>query len=122
MFVKTVGPKPAKIMLVGEAPGADEDANGIPFIGAAGKTLTWLLQQSGISRNDCAITNVARIRPPNNDISRYYQDKKLTIPTTQMQEWINLLKQEILEYNPNIIVALLCYYCTVNFSVFTAQR
>lgn len=106
MFVKTIGPKPAKIMLVGEAPGAEEDSSGQPFVGYAGKTLTWLLQQSGVSRNDCAITNVARIRPKGNDISHYYQDKKLTIPTPQLQEWIDLLKEEIKEYDPNIIVAL----------------
>lgn len=106
MFVKTVGDKGSKIMLVGEAPGRTEDEQGVPFVGTAGKTLSYLLQQAGISRTDCIITNVARLRPPNNEIHRYYLDSKMTIPTPQMQEWINLLKDEIIEYDPNIIVAL----------------
>ena len=106
MFVKTIGDKGSKIMLVGESPGRTEDQQGIPFVGAAGKTLSYLLQQAGISRTDCIITNVARLRPLNNEIHRYYLDSKMTIPTPQMQEWINLLKEEIIDYNPNIIVAL----------------
>ena len=106
MFVKTIGEKNSPVMLVGEAPGVEEDQCGQPFVGTAGKTLNFLLQQAGISRSDCIITNVARVRPLNNEISRYFQDKNMTLPTPQLQEWINLLKKEIIEYNPNIIVAL----------------
>lgn len=106
MFCKTVGEKNSPLMLIGEAPGEQEDREGVPFVGSAGKTLNFLLQQSGISRSECVLTNVARLRPVNNEIHRYYQDKNNTIPTPQMQEWIDLLKQEIIEYSPNIIVAL----------------
>lgn len=106
MFVKTIGDKGSPIMLVGEAPGVDEDREGVPFVGAAGKTLNFLLQQAGISRSACVITNVARLRPLNNEISRYYQDKHMTLPTPQLQEWIALLKEEIEEYQPNVVVAL----------------
>lgn len=54
------------IMVVGEAPGADEDRTGRPFVGAAGRLLTEALAQLGVSRWDVYITNVVKCRPPNN--------------------------------------------------------
>ena len=56
----------ASIMFVGEAPGFHEDQQGIPFIGAAGKLLTKLLESVGLSRDDIYIANVIKCRPPNN--------------------------------------------------------
>jgi len=106
MFVKTTGTKGSAIMLVGEAPGSEENQTGLPFQGPAGKMLNFLLQQSGISRTECVVANVARIQPPQNNIAHYFADKSMTLPTPQLQEWINLLRTEILEYSPNIIVAL----------------
>jgi uracil-DNA glycosylase family 4 len=106
MKVKTVGPANAKIFLVGEAPGKDEDRIGQPFVGYAGKTLNWLLGQAGISRAEVKIANVARVRPPNNKIATYFEDRQCTIPTLQMAQWIIELKQELEECQPNIVVAL----------------
>jgi DNA polymerase len=54
------------IMIVGEAPGADEDRTGRPFVGAAGRLLTETLARLGVSRRDVYITNVVKCRPPNN--------------------------------------------------------
>ena len=54
------------IMVVGEAPGADEDRTGRPFVGAAGRLLTEALALLGVSRGDVYITNVVKCRPPNN--------------------------------------------------------
>lgn len=54
------------IMVVGEAPGADEDRTGRPFVGAAGRLLTEALARLGVSRGDVYITNVVKCRPPNN--------------------------------------------------------
>ena len=54
------------VMLVGEAPGADEDRTGRPFVGAAGRLLTEALARLGVSRGDVYITNVVKCRPPNN--------------------------------------------------------
>jgi len=54
------------IMIVGEAPGADEDRTGRPFVGAAGRLLTEALTRLGVSRDDVYITNVVKCRPPNN--------------------------------------------------------
>jgi uracil-DNA glycosylase len=53
-------------MIVGEAPGANEDLQGHPFVGAAGKLLDTLLAQIGLSRDDVFITNVLKCRPPMN--------------------------------------------------------
>ncbi len=56
----------ATIMFVGEAPGFHEDRQGEPFVGAAGKLLTELLQSAGLSRSEVYIANVIKCRPPNN--------------------------------------------------------
>ncbi|MHB8611183.1 MAG: uracil-DNA glycosylase [Candidatus Dormibacteraceae bacterium] len=64
--VPGVGPCPADIMIVGEAPGFNEDRQGEPFVGAAGKLLDTLLARIGLSRADVYITNVLKCRPPMN--------------------------------------------------------
>ncbi len=56
----------ADLMFVGEAPGAKEDASGIPFVGAAGKLLDELLGEVGLERSDVFIANVLKCRPPGN--------------------------------------------------------
>ena len=53
-------------MLIGEAPGASEDAQGRPFVGRAGRLLDELLAQAGLARADVFITNVVKARPPGN--------------------------------------------------------
>jgi len=60
------GNEKAKIMFIGEAPGRNEDIQGLPFVGAAGKFLDELLNEINLSRNDVFITNVVKCRPPNN--------------------------------------------------------
>lgn len=61
-----VGNSHASIMFVGEAPGANEDLKGEPFVGAAGKILNDLLQSANLSRDDIYIANVIKCRPPEN--------------------------------------------------------
>lgn len=56
----------ASIMFVGEAPGFHEDKQGVPFVGAAGKLLTELLESVGLSRSQIYIANVIKCRPPQN--------------------------------------------------------
>ncbi len=59
----------AKILLIGEAPGADEDKTGTPFVGRAGKLLTSLIEECGFSRkNDFYICNTVKCRPPENRV------------------------------------------------------
>ena len=61
-----VGNPRARLMFVGEAPGADEDVQGIPFVGRAGKKLDEMIVAIGLERSDVYIANVAKCRPPDN--------------------------------------------------------
>jgi DNA polymerase len=61
-----VGNPHAELMFVGEAPGADEDVQGIPFVGRAGQLLTKMIVAMGFSRDDVYIANVVKCRPPEN--------------------------------------------------------
>ncbi len=61
-----VGNPNAKLMFIGEAPGRDEDTQGIPFIGRAGKLLTKIIDAMKLTRQDVYISNVVKCRPPNN--------------------------------------------------------
>lgn len=56
----------ADIVFVGEAPGKNEDQQGLPFVGAAGRFLDEMLAQAGMDRSDVYITNIVKYRPPNN--------------------------------------------------------
>jgi len=60
------GPVPADIMLVGEAPGKEEDLSGDPFVGRAGRLLDEALVQAGLTRSEVFITSVIKCRPPQN--------------------------------------------------------
>jgi len=60
------GPDGAEILLVGEAPGRDEDRAGRPFVGRAGSLLNCCLEEAGIERSRVFITNAVKCRPPNN--------------------------------------------------------
>jgi len=61
-----VGHPNADLMFVGEAPGADEDIQGIPFVGRAGQLLTKIIEAIGLTRDDVYIANVIKCRPPQN--------------------------------------------------------
>lgn len=61
-----VGNPNADLMFVGEAPGADEDIQGIPFVGRAGQLLTKIIEAIGLTRDDVYIANVIKCRPPQN--------------------------------------------------------
>lgn len=110
------GPAPAKIMLVGEAPGADEVRLGQPFVGASGRMLDGMLNEAKLLRNACFVTNVCRQRPPDNDLELWYSRKKKPPGPLWKQfrdGWVldpiyngfqNLLK-EIELVKPNVIVA-----------------
>lgn len=56
----------ARLLFIGEGPGADEDAQGLPFVGRSGKLLSKVLDAIGIDENEIYITNIVKCRPPNN--------------------------------------------------------
>jgi uracil-DNA glycosylase family 4 len=60
------GNSKAELVFVGEGPGADEDAQGLPFVGRAGKLLTQMIEAMGLQRKDVYICNVVKCRPPEN--------------------------------------------------------
>lgn len=65
-FVFGVGNPNAEIVIIGEAPGADEDEQGEPFVGRAGQLLTKILEAIGLTREEVFICNILKCRPPNN--------------------------------------------------------
>jgi uracil-DNA glycosylase len=91
------GNSKAKIMIIGEAPGRNEDEQGKPFVGIAGKRLNKLLESNGIERKDVFITNVAKCRPPQN-----------RVPTEEeAKTCINLyLNEQIQAIKPKLIILL----------------
>jgi DNA polymerase len=84
------------VIFVGEAPGRNEDKNGEPFIGVAGKKLSIALDEAGISRDVVYITNIVKCRPPNNRVPN-------TNERNTCQEY---LKQEISIIKPKLICIL----------------
>jgi DNA polymerase len=86
----------AKILFVGEAPGRNEDLQGLPFVGAAGKNLDKMLEKVGLSITDVYIANILKCRPPENRAPLPEEIKKHT-------PW--LLKQ-IREIKPKVICSL----------------
>ena len=64
------GKTSAKVMLIGEAPGREEDETGHPFVGAAGRFLDHVLEGTGVKRDDLFITNIVKCRPPKNRAPR----------------------------------------------------
>jgi len=95
-FVPAVGPEDADVMLVGEAPGANEVEEGEPFVGRAGKQLDETLHRIGVEREDIYITNLVKIRPPEN------RDPK----KDEIEAWSPLLEKEIERVDPDVIVPL----------------
>jgi uracil-DNA glycosylase family 4 len=90
------GPANAAIMLVGEAPGAQEDESGKPFVGRAGKFLESVLENNGVDREKVFITNVVKCRPPGN---RRPDDDEI-------ETCLPYLSEELMRIRPKIVVAL----------------
>ncbi len=112
------GPEKADIIIVGEAPGADEELEGQPFVGASGRELTRMLREAGITRSECYITNVCKYRPPNNKIEAWITDKKKVgiengwphkdgrYYSAEVAEGLEELLPEILAHEPKIVIGL----------------
>ncbi len=74
----------AEIVFIGEAPGKNEDIQGVPFVGAAGKFLNEMLQTIGLNREDIYITNIVKYRPPNNR-DPLSEEKEIFLPYLESQ-------------------------------------
>jgi len=91
-----VGNPEARVLIVGEAPGKNEDLQGEPFVGAAGKYLNELLAIAGLSREDVYIANVLKCRPPSNRDPR----------PEEIQACTPFLREQTRTINPEYIVTL----------------
>ncbi len=78
------GSPSAEVIFIGEAPGKNEDLQGKPFVGAAGKFLNEMLAMIGLDRQDVYITNIVKYRPPNNR-DPYPEEKEAFFPFLQAQ-------------------------------------
>jgi len=95
-IVHSTGNLQADLMFVGEAPGADEDAQGFPFVGRAGQLLTKIIESIGFKREDVFIGNINRCRPPGN--------RQPTLPEAHTCR--PFLLREIAVVRPRVIVVL----------------
>lgn len=95
-IVHSTGNFSAKLMFVGEAPGADEDEQGKPFVGRAGKLLTKIIESIGLTREDVFIGNINRCRPPGN---------RAPVPA-ETEQCRPFLLREIEVIKPKVIVVL----------------
>lgn len=106
MIVTDIGPPDASIMLVGEAPGSQEDKVGKPFVGQSGQLLRQMLSHGGIDFNACYISNVVDERPPNNDFGYYYEGKNRKVPTARLREYWEKLREKVKTIKPNVVITL----------------
>jgi DNA polymerase len=90
------GSPTAKLVFVGEGPGADEDIQGLPFVGRAGKLLTQMIEAMGLQRKDVYICNVVKCRPPENR----------TPEPDEVQTCSPYLLRQIDAINPKVVVCL----------------
>lgn len=91
-----VGNKEAKIMFIGEGPGADEDRLGEPFVGKAGRLMDKAFQALEIDRNDIYIANIVKCRPPQNRVPE----------KDEATACLNYLRNQVMLVKPQIIVLL----------------
>lgn len=90
------GSPEAKVVFIGEAPGKNEDLQGLPFVGAAGKFLDEMLESIGMNREDIYITNIVKYRPPNN---------RDPLPEEKKAFWPYLVRQlDVIQ--PKLVVTL----------------
>lgn len=90
------GPSPAVLMIVGEAPGAEEARTGVPFVGQSGQELDAYLRTAGLRRSDAYVTNVVKCRPP----------KNATPDADTVERCRPLLEAEIAAVDPTVIAAV----------------
>ena len=119
------GPIDARIVMVGEAPGAEEERFGKPFVGSSGELLTNIMHQVGISRDDVYITNVVKERPPGNNIEKFIKFDKGRVQTTiEYNKYENLLYEELEQTNANVYVAIggVALYALCRLQAVTKRR
>lgn len=120
------GPKNScKICIIGEAPGETEERLGLPFVGEAGRKLDELLNNAGIVRSLCYVTNVIKERPRHNDASQFITFKQKQVLTTPAyDEYEKLLWAELATCSANVFVPMgnIALYALTRFQKITKRR
>lgn len=98
------GPCPAPIMLIGEAPGADEDKTGRPFVGRCGKLLDRSLSMAGIARSEIFITSIIKCRPQKN---RKPKKPEIEACVPYLQSQIEIIEPRVIGLMGNVAVSSL---------------
>lgn len=98
------GPRGARIMLIGEAPGEQETLQGRPFVGRAGKNLDGFIEATGLDRREMYVTNTVKFRPTRISGAGRVVNRPPTQEETAL--FLPFLKREIAEVSPGIIVTL----------------
>lgn len=88
------GPATAKVMLIGEAPGREEDLSGKPFVGLSGRLLDGVLREAGLKRDELFITSVVKCRPPGNRTPR--RSEQSTCMETHTRRQIRFIRPRII--------------------------
>lgn len=104
-MVNGLGDPKSKIWLIGEAPGAEEEKTGVPFVGGAGRYLDSALRMVGIKRTECYIDNVMQVRPQGNNFGQFYLDKGMKNPTQELVDGRTRIQNLVRHYKPNVVVA-----------------
>ncbi len=95
------------IAIVGEAPGQHEEIQGRPFVGPCGHLLNQMLSSVGITRDECYITNLSKVRPPGNNFQQmYYDEGNFKFPSQHLQQIRRELIDELRAIQPKIVVAM----------------
>lgn len=108
------GPSSAKLMIVGEAPGQREEEAGRVFVGPTGELVTELLEVAGLQRSKVYLTNIVKVRPPQNDLEKLIEiENSFTGSGCTISDFLPLLWKEIEAIEPNCIIALGSLACKV---------
>lgn len=106
MLCRDIGPLDAAIMLIGEAPGNTEAAQGIPFVGQSGLLLKSICKAAGIDYTKCYVTNVCNQQPPSNKFGYFYEDTKRSVPKESLtKSWFEL-GNKIKHIKPKVVICL----------------
>jgi uracil-DNA glycosylase family 4 len=106
MTCRDIGPFDAKIMIIGEAPGREEESQGIPFVGQSGILLKQMVREAGIDYSRCYITNVCDVRPPANKFDYFYEGPKRVQPKDSLRKKWFELGDKIKSLKPSVIICL----------------
>ena len=119
------GPLDARIVMVGEAPGVEEERLGRPFIGASGELLTSIMHNMGLAREEVYITNVVKERPVGNNIETFLKfDRGRILASPKYHEYEKILYEELSQTKANVYVAIggVAMYALTRMDKITKRR